>query len=177
MTAAGAEYHGYTVVLQGDNASPHAESAFKKYLEKAFADRGWLIENQAPQSPYVNVCDLAIFPAMSKKHTHLLAEKFGFVVPKVEAIFEAAETIWSELDSCSIARAFIQARRVHNIIVRDGGKQAWLTNGGPHCNCRRDYVNHDDGVTVVRRAGVPLTPVAEYLPFRERAKKNYTRKY
>jgi hypothetical protein len=171
------EYHGYTVVLQGDNASPHAETGFKEFIGVEFEKRGWLVENQAPQSPYVNVCDLAIFPCMSKRCTHLLSKTYGFAIPKVEAIFAAAETVWNDLDSCNIARAFIQARRVHNIIIEDGGSQAWLTNGGPHCHCRRDFVNGEDCVSVVPRPGRPPAVVQEYLPFRERLKpKKYTRK-
>ena len=167
MVAPGSRFEGYTPILQGDNAPGHAEQGFARWLKETFDAKGWHIENQAPQSPYTNVCDLAIFPAMAKRHTHLLLETHGMKVPRPDDVWNAALQIWTELDSCLIARSFIQARRVHNIIAKDGGRQAWLSSGGPHCNCRKDYRNGEDGTSVWPKSA-QLSKVDEYLPFRSK---------
>ena len=176
IVGSGARHEGYKIILQGDNAPGHAESGFTAWLESAFTDRGWYIENQAPQSPYTNVNDLAVFPAMAKRHTHRLAEKYGHEVPSPDHIWEAALEIWKEMDSICVARSFIQARRIHDIIVRDGGKQRWLSNGGPHCNCRRDFKDGHDGVSVWPRKPGEVGEIDEYLPFREKTQKRLCKK-
>jgi hypothetical protein len=167
MIAPGEKFEGYTPILQGDNAPGHAEGGFTAWLKETFEAKGWHIENQAPQSPYTNVCDLAIFPCMAKRHTHRLIETHGYSIPDRDQVWTAAKEIWDELDSCTIARSFLQARRVHNIIVKDCGKQAWLSNGGPHCNCRRDFKDGDDRISVWPRTGA-RNNVDEYRPFREK---------
>jgi hypothetical protein len=168
LVAPGSKFEGYTPILQGDNAPGHAEGTFSAWLEAEFERRNWHIENQAPQSPYTNVCDLAIFPAMAKRHTHLLLERHGNVVPKPDDMWHAALEIWNGLDSCTIARSFIQGKRVHDMIVEDGGKQAWLSSGGPHCNCRKDFKNGVDRVSVWPSVPGQKPNVKDWLPFRQK---------
>lgn len=134
-------YHGYKVVLQQDGAGPHTEGDLAAYLQGEVGRRdGWLISDQAPQSPYVNVLDLAVFPGMSKQHSKLLQRYNGTAVPK-SVIESTAQRVWAEMPSADIARGFIQAYRVMRMIIQYGGNNKWLSNGGPHCNVRRDFKN------------------------------------
>jgi len=167
ITGEGGQFEGYTVTLQGDNAPGHVQGGFAAWLREEFDRRGWFVQNQAPQSPYVNVCGLSIFPGMSKRHTHRLLKDHGYKVPSPDEIWEAALEIWKELSSCTIARAFMQARRVHDIIIKDGGKESWLSKGGPHCNTRKDFKNGADGVSVWPVGGREHH-VDDWLPFREK---------
>ena len=59
-------------VFQGDHAGPHEEEGFKTAAMTDICTtkcRHW--EPQAPQMLHLNVCDLAVFPAMSKGHSAL----------------------------------------------------------------------------------------------------------
>jgi hypothetical protein len=42
---------GALVVLQEDNAGPHTEGNYHKWLTEAFTERQWRIGRQAPQGP------------------------------------------------------------------------------------------------------------------------------
>ena len=66
LVGPGGPCEGYTaIVLQGDDASPHAEGTFGAEMKRYFDERGWHMFNQAPQGPCFNVCDLLVFPMMS----------------------------------------------------------------------------------------------------------------
>jgi hypothetical protein len=55
------------------------------------------------------------------------------------------ETVWSETLSSEVARAFILAYRVMEIIIKEKGDNSLLSHGTPHCNVRRDYLDTTTG--------------------------------
>ena len=62
----GGKYERFLRVFQGDNAGPHIGSAFLNFVTSICSEKGWHWEPQAPQMPYVNNLDLAVFLALSK---------------------------------------------------------------------------------------------------------------
>ncbi len=57
MVATGGPCAGALVILQEDNAGPHTEGNYHKWLAEDFAERQWRIELQAPQGrplPFFN---------------------------------------------------------------------------------------------------------------------------
>ena len=144
LVKAGARYEGYTVVFQEDNAGPHQEGNYSTWLREEFKKRGWKLELQAPQGPYTNVLDLAVFPSMSKRHSEVLQVSNNTVAEK-GLIWKVAKEVWSRTTSADIARSFIQAFRVMRRIIEEGGNNHWLQNGGPHCGVRKDYTDTATG--------------------------------
>lgn len=145
LVAPGGKYEGYTVVFQEDNAGPHEGRAYSTWLEEEFTKRGWLVRLQAPQGPYTNVLDLAVFPGMSKRHSERL-QMFNNTVATKDKIWSTAVDVWDATTSADVARGFVQAYRVMGRIIHEGGNNHWLQNGGPHCNVRRDFVDTLSGV-------------------------------
>ena len=62
--------------------------------------------------PHVNVCDLSVFPNMSKRHTQLARDHHGTHVLTEEQIWKAAEEVFKQLPSSKIASGFIQTYRL-----------------------------------------------------------------
>jgi hypothetical protein len=57
LVATGGPCAGAFVILQEDNAGPHTEGNYRKWLTEAFTERQWRIELQAPQGrplPFFN---------------------------------------------------------------------------------------------------------------------------
>jgi hypothetical protein len=140
----GAKYHGYTVVFQEDNAGPHQEGNYSAWLRDEFAKHGWHVRLQAPQGPYTNVLDLALFPSMSKRHSEKLQMHSNTVATAGE-IWEATEGVWTSTTSGQVAQSFVQAYRVMGKIINEGGNNHWLQNGGPHCGVRNDFYETQEG--------------------------------
>jgi len=109
LVGPGGKYEGHIPVFQGDNARPHQEDKYLKFVTKYCAERGWHWEPQAPQMSHLNVLDLSVFPVMSRHHTALAHAKGGLCVLKEDAIWEAAEEVWCDLPSSKIALGYIQA--------------------------------------------------------------------
>ncbi len=125
---------------------PHKEGGFHQWLTSELEKRGWHLELQAPQEPYINVLDLQVFPAMSKKHSELL-QIFSNTQADNERIWKIALLeIWKGITSAMIARAFILAYRIMSKIVKTKGDTEWLKNGTSHCHVRRDFFDTDRGV-------------------------------
>jgi hypothetical protein len=62
--------------------------------------------------PHMNVLDLLVFPAMSKRHSTLSRERAVLRVLKEDEIWDAAEILWQDLLSSKITSAYIQANRI-----------------------------------------------------------------
>ena len=140
----GGKYENYQVVFQEDNAGPHQEGNYSSWLESEFSKRGWMVRLQAPQGPYTNPLDLALFPGMSKRHSEQLQLKNNTVATK-EAIWSTILQVWGRTSSADVARSFVQAYRVMARIITEGGNNHWLQSGGPHCGVRRDYIDTPTG--------------------------------
>jgi hypothetical protein len=145
LVGPGGRYEGYIPVFQGDNAGPHQDATFKRCVEDQCSEKGWKWEPQAPQMPHMNNLDLAVFPAMSKRHSDLLAEH-GNTVAACDTIWEAAEKVWKGLDSPSIARGFVLAYRLAKRVVEYKGSNEFLCDKQFHCGVRKDYRNTADGI-------------------------------
>ena len=64
LVGPGGRFEGHTVIFQADSAGPHIEKAFVDEFDNMCEEEGWYKENQAPQMPHMNTCDLTVFPAM-----------------------------------------------------------------------------------------------------------------
>ena len=96
-----------------------------KYLRKVrnlvdnhCTQRGWSWHPQAPQMPHMNVLDLAVFPAMSKRHISMCRDQHGLRVLKPDEIWTAAAEVWDELPCHKIAQAFVQANRIAKKVIK-----------------------------------------------------------
>jgi len=71
LVGTGGKYEGYRPIFQGDNAGPHRDVTFMKYVVDYCERFGWYWEPQGPQMPHINVLDLAVFSKMSRNHCEL----------------------------------------------------------------------------------------------------------
>lgn len=152
------KYYGYTPVFQGDNAGPHNDKKFTDYVQGYCKKKKWHWEPQGPQMPHMNVCDLAVFPSMSRAHATALRKKGGVKVMKEDEIWQSAEHVWNHMSSCNIARAFVLSHTVAQKIVKAKGDNIFLTGtkGGLHANVRKDFYDTETGV--VRRDNTKIDP-------------------
>ena len=149
LVAVGGEYEGYTPIFQGDNAGPHQEVKYVKFVTDYCSQRGWYWEPQAPQMPHINVLDLSVFPAMSRRHTALARARGGLCVLKEDEIWAAAEQVWHDLPSSKIASGYIQAFRIAKKVVEVRGDNGFLgASGSIHVGIRKDF---DETATGLRR--------------------------
>ena len=156
LTGPGGRFFGYTPVFQGDNAGPHKDAKFAKFVRQFCDTKGWLWEPQGPQMPHVNVLDLAVFPAMSRRHSHLSRSLHGTRVLKEDEIWNAAVEVWKDLPSSKVANAFVLMKRVADKIIHTKGSNDFLSGvqGSIHCGVRPDFIDTEDGN--VRRDGVRI---------------------
>jgi hypothetical protein len=160
LVAPGGRFAGYNVILQGDQAGPHEEAHFVASLKKLIEPLGWLLEPQAPQMPHSNVLDLAVFPAMSKRHSALTRASVGGKVLKRDEIWDAALKVWKQLPSCKIARAFLQAHRLMAKVIKEKGGNSFVGRGcsGMSCGGTADFNDTVDGIR--RKDGARIGPPA-----------------
>jgi len=151
------KFEGYTPIIQGDNAGPHAEESFIQFVEGYCEAMGWHWEPQAPQMPHMNVLDLSVFPCMSKRHTALSRSHEGLKVLGEDEIWAAAEEVWMRLENWKIASAYIQAHRIAKKVIAAKGDNAFLGGGGCiHVGVGDDFVASEDGL--VRKDGKTISP-------------------
>ena len=148
---------GYTPVIQGDNAGPHAEESFVQFVEGCCEAMGWHWEPQAPQMSHTNILDLSAFPCMSKRHAALSRSHEGLKVLGEDEIWAAAEEVWMRLENWKIASACVQAHRSAKKVVVAKGDNAFLGGGGSiHVGVGDNFVASDDGL--VRKDGKVIPP-------------------
>ena len=153
-------------MYQEDNAGPHTEAGYTQWLRDTFDALGWKLELQAPQGtcpsllslyyvtltpitpcigPYTNVLDLQLFPSMSHRHSAQL-QLYNNTEATIEKIWQTVENVWNETSSAEVARAFVLAYRVMDVIIDENGDNNFLSSGTPHCNVRRDFCDTPTGV-------------------------------
>lgn len=145
LVGPGGPYEGYLVVIQGDNAGPHIDDEYIRYVSGYCEERGWLWEPQAPQMPHLNNLDLAVFPMMSKRHSALLKNYSNKMAPAGE-IWRAAESVWSTMESAAIARGFILAYRISKKVIDCKGENTFLQTPNFHSGVRNDFRDTAEGV-------------------------------
>ncbi len=82
--------------------------------------------------PYTNVLDLSLFPSMSHRHSAQLI-LYNNTEASIEKIWKTVETVWQETSSSEVARAFVLAYRVMEVIIKENGNNSFLAHGTPHC--------------------------------------------
>ena len=122
---------GAQVVYQEDNAGPHQEEKYTAWMNEEFQKRGWKVELQAPQGPYTNVLDLALFPSMSHRHLAELQMRNN-TEASLDRIWKTTLSVWNSTSSAEVARAFVLAFRVMRLITKENGNNAWLAHGYRH---------------------------------------------
>ncbi len=96
--------------------------------------------------PYTNVLDLSLFPSMSHRHSAQL-QLYNNTEASLEKIWKKVETVWNETSSSEVARAFVLAYRVMEVIIAENGNNSFLAHSTPHCNVRRDFIDTPNGIT------------------------------
>ena len=81
---------------------------------------------------------------MSHRHSAQL-QLYGHTEANIEQTWRTVETVGTETSSSEVARAFVLAYRVMNIIIAERGNNAFLSHGTPHCKVRQDYINTPTG--------------------------------
>ena len=165
LVAEGGPCEGANVIFQEDNAGPDCDATYRDCRKRSRKDSGWssckhLRVKQPPTSalisslwvtdiffvgPYTNVLDLSIFPMMSKRHSGRL-QVFNNTEAMAERVWDVAKTVWNETSSSDVARAFVLAYRIMQLIIDENGNNRWLADGTPHCNVRADFINTTFGI-------------------------------
>ena len=83
---------------------------------------------------------------MSHRHSAQL-QLYNNTEASIEKIWKMVETVWNETSSSEVARAFVLAYRVMEVIIAENGNSSFLAHGTPHCNVRRDYRDATTGIT------------------------------
>ena len=89
--------------------------------------------------------DLSLFPSMSHRHSAQL-QMYNNTEATIDKIWKTVENVWNETSSSVVARAFVFAYRVMDVIIKEDGNNDFLSNGTPHCNVRRDYKDTTTGI-------------------------------
>ena len=139
----GKRYEGYQVVYQEDNAGAHCNELYTDAIKGMCKEYGWKLERQSPQSPQFNVLDLAVFPALSRRHSYFLCRKSAN--PSGNDIWEAADSVFRNMESSVIARAFILSWHMCKSAVKSRGDNSYM-EGDLHFGIRFNYVNTPRGV-------------------------------
>ena len=111
--------------------------------------------------PHVNVCDLSVFPCMSKRHTQLSRDNHGMHVLTEEQIWNAAKRVYKDLPSSKIASGFIQAYRLAAKIIKHGGDNSFLSgsSGGIRTGVSNDFQPTDEGLARKDGKILPAPPI------------------
>ncbi len=73
---------------------------------------------------------------MSHRHSAQL-QMYNNTEATTDKIWKTVENVWNETSSSEVARAFVLAYRVMDVIIKEDGNNDFLSNGTPHCNVRR----------------------------------------
>jgi hypothetical protein len=160
LVGPGGQYESRTVIIQGDNAGPHNDVAFMRYVTGFCDSNGWHWQPQAARMPHMNILDLSVFPCMSRRHTALSRMTGGLKVLTEDEIWKNAETVWNELPSSKIASAFIQASRIAKEIIKQNGDNSFLgAQGRISTGIRRDFNETAKGLSRKdkKKLGAPTT--------------------
>ena len=141
----GGRYEGYIPIIQGDQASPHTDGIFLDFVRNFCEARGWYWSPQAPQMPHMNVLDLSVFPAMSKRHSGL-TRKHGYSVVSQDVIAKCAEKVFNDFSSATIARSFVTVRHMADKVIAAKGGNEFLAFGNLHFGIRAAFADTDTGI-------------------------------
>jgi hypothetical protein len=98
--------------------------------------------------PHANNLDLAVFPAMSKRHSNLLSN-YGSnpkMMAPADEIWQTAAHVWKGLEPSTIARGFIHGHRILKKVVEHKGNVDFLQTEQFHTGITADYYNTPTGI-------------------------------
>ena len=139
IVGVGGEWEGYTPIIQWDGAGPHTQKALVRFATEFCAEKGWAWEPQSSQNPYFNVLDLLVFPALSRRHSHLLRSYSSKAPAPPDRIYGAAVSAWNALSCVDIAKGFVLAHRLQKKVITAKGGNNFLNDGGLHCGVSKDF--------------------------------------
>jgi len=162
LVGPGGLYEGYIPVWQPDGGSAHVEGTregvvvggFMQYITDLMQRKGWLWEPQAAQMPYINACDLFLFPLMSRLHARMLREIGG--MPSPDVIWEHVKKVFRDIPSADVAKAHLLAYRVAEKVIAEHGGNHFLDEGGCHAGIGADFISTNSGI--IRKDGKTLPP-------------------
>ena len=163
----GAQFAGYRVIFQLDNGGPHVKGGFVDAM-KAFCARqnpAWAWEPQEAQMPYSNWLDLLVFPLLSRRHAHLLAEKRQGRTPAThDEINDTAHNAFWNIEGANVATAAVLMYRLMEEVISTGGGTHFLTETrGTHRGVRNDFTWTKDGTGLCRKDGKKLAAPASII--------------
>jgi hypothetical protein len=91
-----------------------------------------------------------VFPAMSKRHSELTRRHTQSVASK-DVIWNAAEQVWRELPACKIARSFVLAWRLAEVVLAKNGANTFLGTKEMHSRVREDFDDTATGVVLKKK--------------------------
>ena len=148
------------IVKQEDGAGLHQDKTYLTEMRRTFDKKGWLLFNQASQSPLTNVHDSSVFPMMSKAVSTLQALNFGSTLMKGEELNKTVTQVWeNEANILAMSRAFAGHHQIVLSIMHHNGDNKYLSEkGGLSFGVRKTYVPDHEGKGVIE---VPLAPTSE----------------
>ncbi len=98
--------------------------------------------------PHMNVCDLSVFPGMSKQHSKLSRDHHGMHVLTEDQIWQTAKQVERQLPSAKIASGFVQAYILAAKVIEHKGDSTFLSGsgGGIRTGVSRDFIATEKGV-------------------------------
>jgi hypothetical protein len=127
-------------------AGPHCDKEYLDFCREEFENRGWQWEPQAAQMPHANDLDIAVFPSMSKRHSQTLRDFASKGVAPPDEIWKAADDVWRNLDSATIARGFVLVYRILAKVIQHNGSNEFLRDKEFHSSVRKDFQSTKTGI-------------------------------
>ena len=82
---------------------------------------------------------------MSKRHSEKL-QIYNNTEGNTKQLWDTVCDVWDSTSSAEVARSFVLAYRVMEMIIRENGNNSWLAEGTPHFGVRADFVDTDEGI-------------------------------
>ena len=95
--------------------------------------------------PYITNPDIAVFPAMPKRHSDLLKFYSNTMAP-ADKIWWAFELVWRELNSASINWGLILMHHITSKFVAHKGTNTFPQTHDIYSGVRNSFANTPDGI-------------------------------
>jgi len=136
------KYKGWRVIFQGDNASCHTNKHLLEILKAFCLEHDWWFLFQAAHAPHMNLCDLCVFPALSKATDR----QRGNNLLGADKLALACQRAWDAYPSSKLASGFVTLLGVAEKVIQERGNTDFLGNMSMHYGTRKQYNNTRHGV-------------------------------
>jgi hypothetical protein len=82
---------------------------------------------------------------MSHRHSAQL-QMYNYTEATLDKLWKTVENVWNQTSSSEVARVFLLAYRVMDVIIKEDGNNDFLSNVTLHCNVRRDCKGTTTGI-------------------------------